>query len=278
MTTKPDLPDGFDDAPRDVQLALLETYQGRDLVAGICDALDVETPRGSQLRKSHKARVYLALRERVSAPEAAVGDGGVQAYPPQHTTVGEAVAGDPAVDDDAASDREDGPDEDLVDACPECDGTTVYARETKPEPERWRCSTCEATFDEPNRRPRKQSGKTDDELACSACDFVGDTRAELTNHQYNEGHYSSPRPAWLARDPNDIVYDAPVSRTLPEVIEAVVSEDDVLGVYNRLGMNNVNTCREHVLQPLGLISSTGGLITDDLLDERLSVISEWVDE
>ncbi|MUV59952.1 hypothetical protein [Halobacterium sp. CBA1126] len=53
-------------------------------------------------------------------------------------------------------------DEDLIEACPECDTAAVRARHPeKPSSRRngsdarYRCSHCQARFDEPNFRPRK---------------------------------------------------------------------------------------------------------------------------
>ena len=57
------LPDGFDDAPRDVQAKLLETHaKGSELSEAIADELGMSCDRGS-LRKEHKAVILLELCE-----------------------------------------------------------------------------------------------------------------------------------------------------------------------------------------------------------------------
>lgn len=222
-------------------------------------------------------------------PEQAVGDGGVQPYPPQHTTVAEAVAGDPAVHDadehDTADEAaEDDAGDDLVDACPECDSTTVNARTTKPKSERWKCYDCGHTYAESHQRPPKPPGqKTDaddtETHECDTCGFVAKDAAGLKRHQNTKGHlFNGPTPPWLARNPNDILADADTTRDLPQLIEAVSSAEDVRRVTQALAMVDAGQCREQVLQPLGLIAQNGKLIADDLLDERLTVIGEWVDE
>jgi hypothetical protein len=150
-------------------------------------------------------------------------------------------------------------DSDHVKACPECDNSSgVYARETKPDDERWRCPQCEATFPEPQVRSRR------------------DGKAETTADD-GDDYEEPPNPPWLARDPHDIISAAPITRTLTDVIAAASGEDDVLQVSRRLSAKNVRSCRQHVLQPLGLVATSGDLVSEDLLDERLSVLGEWVD-
>lgn len=279
----PDLPDGFDDAPHAVQVALLETYQGTALVQGICDELDIEPPRTSQLQKRHKARIYLRLRDTgrvlpdadgyrrgelsaefdtvVEHDQEAEADGGAVASSQPAAWVADAaetvthespetvqpVTPDAVEYDDTEPDEDD----DLVTACPDCDNSTVYARETKPESERWRCGDCGAEFPEPVRRPSQ------------------------VEHPDNE----SPSPDWLARDPNEIVAAANMNRSLGQVISAISSGDDLLYVKRRLSYKRgPDSMRAHLLQPLGLLGDDGDIIDDDTLDDRLTVLGEWVDD
>lgn len=59
-----ELPDGFDDAPRDVQLALFESKQSVDLVEEIraVIASNCQNQKTAQLQKHEKAELLLELR------------------------------------------------------------------------------------------------------------------------------------------------------------------------------------------------------------------------
>jgi len=88
---------------------------------------------------------------------------------------------------------------------------------------------------------------------------------------------STDTPEWLAGDPHDVVADAPVHRTLSEVIEAVVQQEDVLNIMRRLGMTRADGTRD-LLQQLGLLGTDGQPLEGPDLDERLAVLSEWIDD
>jgi ribosomal protein L37AE/L43A len=162
-------------------------------------------------------------------------------------------------DDGDADDTIDS-DEHLVDACPECDGTgQVNERVTAPESERWKCYACDTAFAEPNRRPPKTT--TDD------ADAETDTVPEA----------NPTRPGWLADDPHEIVAAAPSNRSLTDVVEAVVQEENVLQVTRRLAFTQANQTRD-VLQQLGLLGDDGQLLEGAELDDRLAALSRWIDD
>ena len=58
-----ELPMGFDDAPKTVQVEVLESKRSRELAAEIADELGLEEPRSGQLSKQHKALILLQLRD-----------------------------------------------------------------------------------------------------------------------------------------------------------------------------------------------------------------------
>lgn len=183
-------------------------------------------------------------------PDTAVADGG--AVP--------AVQHAPATVTPHTPDVPDGDGGDLVDACPECDGSNIYSRKSAPLPERWRCHTCEAEFPDPNRRPPKTATEDD-------ADAEPDTVPEA----------NPTRPRWLADDPHDIVAAAPSNRSLVEVVEAVVQEENVLQVTRRLAFTQANQTRD-VLQQLGLLGDDGQLLEGAELDDRLAALSRWIDD
>lgn len=172
--------------------------------------------------------------------------------------VGEDISHLVEEDEGSENEAEDERDEDTVEACPECDGTTIYARETKPDDERWRCSTCEAVFAEPLVRAKKisrDSGDVDDE---------------------DDVDLPDERPQWLAGSPEEIVEESKTYLPLDAVIEAVIQEEDVPNVARRLG-RSTSDVRGTVLQPLGLLDTNGEIVNDETLDERLEVITRWDD-
>jgi len=57
-----DLPNGFNDATKEVQMEILSARRSADLAEGIAAELGMEAPRTGQLNKQHKAAILLALR------------------------------------------------------------------------------------------------------------------------------------------------------------------------------------------------------------------------
>jgi len=85
-------------------------------------------------------------------------------------------------------------------------------------------------------------------------------------------------PDWLERDGRDIVYDAPISRTLSEVLDAVMNQDTVLDVHKRIGGKSIKSTKD-LLWQLGLRDQAGRLLEDDRLHERVDELREvYVDE
>lgn len=81
------------------------------------------------------------------------------------------------------------------------------------------------------------------------------------------------RCAWLERDPRDIVYDAPVNRTLEEVLDAVERNDSVVDVSRRVAATSISATRD-LLWQLGLRGQDGKLLEDDILQERIEEMRE----
>ena len=76
-------------------------------------------------------------------------------------------------------------------------------------------------------------------------------------------------PDWLSRDARDIVYDAPVTRTLAEVLDAVERYDSILDVHKRLGAGTLGRTK-NLLWDLGLRGTDERLLDDDVLEERIA--------
>ena len=204
-------------------------------------------------------------------PTAALSDGGATPAIRDAPGVLEPVSTETWCDDDVKvgddisdlvdeDDTDESTDEDTVEACPDCDGTTIYARKTKPADERWRCSGCSAVFSEPVIRPTKTGGSSPD-------DEEDEDTVELPDE----------RPKWLAGSPTEIVDDSRVHTDLDRLVSAVILEPDVPNVARHLG-RSTSTVRGELLQPLGLIDADGVLLDDDTLDERLDIITRWDDE
>jgi len=55
-------------------------------------------------------------------------------------------------------------DNDMIDVCPECDGSSLRLRVTDECEHRYLCKDCMASFDEPDERPSKGGGIGSDAL------------------------------------------------------------------------------------------------------------------
>lgn len=54
--------------------------------------------------------------------------------------------------------------DDMIDVCPECDGSSLRLRVTGECEHRYLCKDCGGTFDDPNQRPPKSNGVSADAL------------------------------------------------------------------------------------------------------------------
>jgi len=85
-------------------------------------------------------------------------------------------------------------------------------------------------------------------------------------------------PNWLERDGRDIVYDAPITRTFEEVLDAVEQQDSLIDVHRRLGSDGLPKTKD-LLWQLGLRDQAGRLLEDERLQDRVDELREvYVDE
>lgn len=117
---------------------------------------------------------------------------------------------------------------------------------------------------------------SDDHVDGARCGYCGRTFDSERGLAVHKGR--NCRPDWLDDDPDVIIESSGVPRTLSEVIEAVVTQENVLQVSNRIAMRSAGKARSNLLGPLGLVDRGGSLLDGDELDERLSVLSGWADE
>jgi len=63
MTNNLDLPDGFDDAPTEMQIQMLQSKLGPELANAIRERAGVEQRDAAQLSKNDMVQIYQTLRE-----------------------------------------------------------------------------------------------------------------------------------------------------------------------------------------------------------------------
>jgi hypothetical protein len=85
----------------------------------------------------------------------------------------------------------------------------------------------------------------------------------------------SELPEWIDEHPGAIVAEAPTNRSVDEVLDAAVTCDSLLDVYQRLALDGVNQAHR-LLDDLGL-RTPGGSLREDA-SERVDELREVIDE